>query len=60
MLYRDIQGKFVDILTEEDYPFGFRQRILRYGSNAQVLEPEWLVKEIGNIFKEGHINYFSI
>ena len=46
VFYRDSQGKFVDILAEEDCPFWFRQRILQYGSNVQVLEPEWLAKEI--------------
>ncbi|KKD37307.1 helix-turn-helix transcriptional regulator [Limnoraphis robusta] len=46
VFYRDSQGKFVDILAEEDYPFWFRQRILQYGSNVLVLEPEWLAKEI--------------
>ncbi|MGB7440379.1 MAG: WYL domain-containing protein [Coleofasciculaceae cyanobacterium] len=60
VLHRDTQGKFVDIVTEEDCWFWFRQRILRYGSNAQVLEPEWLVQQIGDEFRKGQINYFSI
>jgi hypothetical protein len=57
VLHRDIQNKFVDILTEEDYPFWFRQRILRYGANARVLEPNLLVSELENEFKQAYLNY---
>lgn len=57
VLHRDTQNKFVDILTEEDYPFWFRQRILRYGANARVLEPDWLASELENEFKQGYLNY---
>jgi hypothetical protein len=46
--HRDTEAKFVDILTEEDYPFWFRQRILRYGANARVIEPEWLANDLEN------------
>jgi predicted DNA-binding transcriptional regulator YafY len=58
--YRDPEGKFVDIVTEDDCPFWFRQRILRYGANARVLAPDWLVQQIGNEFRKGHENYFAI
>lgn len=58
--HRDTQGKFVDIVTKEDYPFWFRQRILQYGANAQVLKPEWLAQEIGTECRKAHMNYFSI
>lgn len=57
VLYRDPQGKFVDILTEEDYPFWFRQRILRYGMNARVIEPDWLASELENEFNQAYQNY---
>ncbi|MBE9225412.1 WYL domain-containing protein [Phormidium sp. LEGE 05292] len=57
VLYRDPQGKFVDILTEEDYLFWFRQRILRYGANAKVMEPDWLASELENEFKQAYLNY---
>lgn len=57
---RDNQNKFVDIMTQEDCLFWFRQRILQYGSNAQVLKPEWLAQSIGTEFRRGHMNYFSI
>lgn len=57
VLYRDPQGKYVDIVTEEDYPFWFRQRILRYGSNARVIKPDWLAHELEDIFKKALENY---
>lgn len=57
VMYRDTEAKYVDILTEEDYPFWFRQRILRYGNNARVLEPEWLACELKDIFKKAYQNY---
>ncbi len=46
VLYRDPEEKFVDIEAKEDCLFWFRQRVLQYGSNVQVLEPEWLAKDI--------------
>ena len=46
VLYRDPEGNFVEILAEEDCLFWFRQRILQYGSSVQILEPEWLAKDI--------------
>lgn len=45
-LLRDIDANFVEIVTKEDYLFWFRQRILQYGSNVQILEPEWLAQQI--------------
>jgi predicted DNA-binding transcriptional regulator YafY len=57
VLYRDTDAKFVDILTEEDYPFWFRQRILRYGANARVIEPDWLASELEKEFKQAYLNY---
>jgi predicted DNA-binding transcriptional regulator YafY len=38
--------EYVEIETTEDYYFGIRQRILQYGSNIQVLSPEWFAKDI--------------
>jgi predicted DNA-binding transcriptional regulator YafY len=37
---------YVEIETTEDYYFGIRQRILQYGSNIQVLSPDWFAQEI--------------
>lgn len=50
-LYRSPKAEFVEILTQEDYLFWFRQRILQYGSNVQVLEPAWLAKQIAQELK---------
>lgn len=46
VLQRNKKKKYVDIETVEDYPFWFRQRIMRYGGNARVLEPDWMVEEV--------------
>ena len=37
---------YVEIETTEDYHFGTRQRVLQYGSNIQILSPQWLAEEI--------------
>jgi predicted DNA-binding transcriptional regulator YafY len=42
----NLQEKYVDIKTREDCLFWFRQRILQYGKNIQVLEPDWLAEDI--------------
>ncbi len=34
---------YVEITTEEDCLFWFRQRILQYGANVRVISPDWLV-----------------
>lgn len=57
VLCRDTEAKYVEILTEEDCPFWFRQRILRYGYNAKVLEPDWLVREMEDTLKKAYLNY---
>jgi predicted DNA-binding transcriptional regulator YafY len=57
--HRDSQAKFVDIVTQEDCLFWFRQRIMQYGSNAQVLEPLWLAQQIGDELKKGYMKYCS-
>jgi predicted DNA-binding transcriptional regulator YafY len=59
VLHRDTESKFVDILAEEDCPFWFRQRILRYGANARVIEPDWLASELENEFKQAYLNYYQ-
>lgn len=55
--YRDPDRKFVDIVTTEDCVFWFRQRIMQYGKNARVLEPQWLVEEIRDSFKQAYMQY---
>lgn len=39
---------FIEIETEEDCLFWFQQRILQYGENVKVLNPDWLVDKIRN------------
>ncbi len=46
IIYSDTEGKFCDIEATIDYWFWFRQRILKYGANAQILSPENLADEI--------------
>ncbi|MFN6514388.1 MAG: helix-turn-helix transcriptional regulator [Nostoc sp. CreGUA01] len=46
IIYSDPEGKFCDIEATVDYWFWFRQRILKYGANAQILSPQQLADEI--------------
>ncbi|MEI2578779.1 helix-turn-helix transcriptional regulator [Scytonema sp. PRP1] len=59
VINRDSEGKFVDIATLEDYWFWFRQRMLQYGANVQVLTPEFLAKEIKNEHQKAYEKYCS-
>lgn len=52
--------EYVDIETKEDYLFWFRQRILQYGSNVQILEPQWLVQEIVQELFQTYQNYNNL
>jgi predicted DNA-binding transcriptional regulator YafY len=42
----DPEGKFRDIEATIDYWFWFRQRILKYGENVQILDPQKLADEM--------------
>lgn len=46
IVYRDPDGKYSDIEATIDYWFWFRQRILKYGVNAEILTPQNLADEI--------------
>ena len=46
IVYRDPEGKYSDIEATIDYWFWFRQRILKYGVNAEILTPQNLADEI--------------
>jgi len=48
---------YVDILTKEDYIFWFRQRMLQYGENAIVLQPDWVAAYIQDTLKKAYGNY---
>jgi predicted DNA-binding transcriptional regulator YafY len=56
-LQRDPEGRFVEIAAREDYLFWFRQRILQYGSNVQILEPDWLAQQIAQELQQAHKHY---
>lgn len=57
VLERDLKQKWVNIKTEEDCLFWFRQRIMQYGSNAEILEPQWFVEEIAAEFEKAYQVY---
>lgn len=56
-LSRDLATNLVEIAAQEDYLFWFRQRILQYGSNVQLLEPHWLAQQIAQELGQAHKNY---
>jgi predicted DNA-binding transcriptional regulator YafY len=49
--------EYVDILTQEECIFWFRQRVLQYGANAQVLKPDWVVKMVRDALHKAYSNY---
>jgi predicted DNA-binding transcriptional regulator YafY len=57
VIERHTEGKYIEIETTEDCLFWFRQRVLQYGANAQVLEPKWLAEEIAQELKIAHQKY---
>lgn len=54
---KDPNGKWIEIKTEEDCLFWFRQRIMQYGSNAKILNPAWFVEDIAEEFQKAHQAY---
>jgi len=57
---RDANANLVEIETQEDYLFWFQQRILQYGENARVIQPDWVVQTIKQRFQKAAINYLSL
>lgn len=49
----------VIIETTEDYLFWFRQRILKYGANVEVLTPEWFRNDIKEELKKAYDKYID-
>jgi predicted DNA-binding transcriptional regulator YafY len=49
---RNIEEKYCDIEATIDYWFWFRQRILKYGSNARIIDPQCLVDEIDREYEK--------
>lgn len=54
---RESDTDFIDILTQEDCLFWFRQRMLQYGASARVLDPPWLAQQIAHTLKEAYAHY---
>ncbi|MBD2441325.1 YafY family protein [Nostoc sp. FACHB-110] len=52
VVYTDPEGKFREIEATIDYWFWFRQRILKYGENVQILSPQLLADEIKKEYKK--------
>jgi predicted DNA-binding transcriptional regulator YafY len=57
VLERHPDPKYVDIETKENCLFWFRQRMMQYGSNVKILEPEWLAVEIRDELKKAYQKY---
>ncbi|ACK64603.1 conserved hypothetical protein [Rippkaea orientalis PCC 8801] len=57
VIEQNLDEKFIIIETIEDCLFWFRQRLLQYGANAQVLEPIWLREQIRDELKKSYENY---
>ncbi|UBF30156.1 WYL domain-containing protein (plasmid) [Kovacikia minuta CCNUW1] len=56
-LLRDTQANFVEVATHEDYLFWFRQRILQYGANVRILQPEWFAQQIAQELEQASTSY---
>jgi len=59
-LLRDTEANFVEIVTQEDFLFWFRQRILQYGSNVKVLEPIWLAQQVARELERARAMYDNL
>lgn len=57
IIERNLDANYVDLETIEDYLFWFRQRILQYGSNVIIIEPEFLQKQIKTELEKAYKNY---
>lgn len=60
LITKNLDKKYVEIETEEDYLFWFRQRILQYGKNVQVLSPDWLAQDIAQELHQAYHNYENL
>jgi predicted DNA-binding transcriptional regulator YafY len=50
---------WVEVETQEDYLFWFRQRILQYGENVRLIEPDWYVQKIAQSLQQSARQYES-
>lgn len=56
-ILRDSDNKFVEIEAEEENWFWFRQRLLQYGENVELLSPRWAVEKIKHELKRAATRY---
>lgn len=50
-------GTFVDLEATVDSLFWLRQRLLQYGAQAQVLEPDWFAQELSQELQRAYQRY---
>ncbi len=48
---------WIEIETQEDYLFWFRQRLLQYGENVKLIEPDWYVYQIAKTLRQSADQY---
>jgi predicted DNA-binding transcriptional regulator YafY len=51
------EDNYIEVVTEEDSLFWFRQRMLQYGASAKVIDPCWLAEQIQQTLKQACENY---
>jgi predicted DNA-binding transcriptional regulator YafY len=52
-------SSWIEIETQEDYLFWFRQRLLQYGENVKLIEPDWYVCQIAKTLQQSAQQYES-
>lgn len=50
-------SSWLEIETQEDYLFWFRQRLLQYGENVKLIEPNWYVCQIAKTLRQSAQQY---
>ncbi|MCS7030031.1 MAG: WYL domain-containing protein [Gloeomargarita sp. SKYG116] len=60
VVVQDPDGQFVEIKASVDCLFWFRQRLLQYGANAQVLEPAWLAQDLRQELQRAYQSYGNL
>lgn len=58
-ILRNSQTNVVEIETYEDSLFWFQKRILQYGENVRILEPNWMIQIIKNKLEQATRNYLN-
>jgi predicted DNA-binding transcriptional regulator YafY len=50
-------SSWIEIETQEDYLFWFRQRLLQYGESVKLIEPNWYVRQIAKTLQRSAQQY---